>query len=87
MTGRFRKAYIKAVLLTVKLWLLQDLDFSDVHIMQWVDSLAGLFYVFTNAVWDPGKMAVNLVSYSMSQQTSIQEVESYYSEHRWRRPK
>ena len=39
--------------LTVKLGLLEDLDFADVHVVEWVDAVAGLLNVPGDAVWDP----------------------------------
>ena len=41
-----------AMVLTVKLWLLENFHFPDVHIVQGVGGLAGLFNVTTNAVWN-----------------------------------
>ena len=38
--------------LTIKLGFLEHLDLAYEHIMQWVDGLAFLLNVFTNAVWD-----------------------------------
>ena len=40
--------------LTIKLGLLEDLDLAYMYIMEWVDALACLLNVTTDAVWDPG---------------------------------
>ena len=40
-------------LLTIKLGLLEDLDLSYMNVMEWVDALACLLNVTTDAVWDP----------------------------------
>ena len=39
--------------LTFKFGLLQHFYFSNEDIMEWINRLASLFYVFSNAIWNP----------------------------------
>ena len=63
---QFFKFQSQIGVLTVKLWLLQNLYFADVHITQWVDALTGLLNVLANAVWDTVAREQASVTYNAS---------------------